>query len=71
MTVTQGEPMVTNYCRMCEAKAKRIEKLEAENTRMREALHPFALVNSSEPFLSITVKSSDVKRARQALGETQ
>lgn len=57
MTVTQDEPMVTNYCRMCEAKAKHIEALEA-------ALRSIASCESHHPGDVVAI-------ARQALGETQ
>lgn len=33
-----NEPMVTNYCGMCEAAAKRIEALEAEHARSTDLL---------------------------------
>lgn len=71
MTVTQDEPMVTNYCGMCEAKAKRIEALGSENARLCAAL--LSIAETGTDFMVGLDENMERIRAfaRQALGETQ
>jgi cell shape-determining protein MreC len=41
--------------------------LKEHNQRLREALEPFVTTNSSEEFVQLSVRSSDIDAARAAL----
>lgn len=49
--------------------AQEVVRLREQSKTLREAAEPFARASSSEPFLSIRVKSVDVQRLRAVLTE--
>lgn len=46
-------------------------KLMAENAKLRKALSPFVLANSSEEHMTLIVRTADITAARAALGENK
>ena len=48
-----------------------VSELKAEIEKLREALQPFVLANSSEEHMTLIVRTADITAARTALGETK
>ena len=55
----------------CMSMSKKMVAMEAENAKLRKALSPFVLANSSEEHMTLIVRTADITAARAALGETK
>jgi len=60
--LTQIEPCYTN-------ELKQFEQLQADRRALIDALQPFVLANSSEEFVQLVVRSSDITKARAAIAK--